>query len=285
MDKPSRRGVELNGNDYLWNLTAYLYENPDVVFVVYHNYNCDRFSNPRPTQNRFRKFRSENFDPRQISPDSESIYLISDILRSTLIEVGDCSPFEQDYNDELTAPYLYVYHYRAQLKNLVAERQGDASLHISPLLSYIESHYKEEYDDADAKFAKGVVNPEHLAKLWVPNQVIICSEKGHHMAYVLRDWPLRYAFEMGDKESLLLEYWSWVYDGNELKRDRKEKRVDLGSHDEVKIDQLSAYPLKYSRRELQNRLRDRGQKFWNLRCKHLVAYSGLDFYEEINYVN
>lgn len=283
LDKPSRCGVELNGEYTLWDFTAYLMDNPDIVFIVFQNYSCDRVPNSRSKQNRFTKSRSGNIDPHQISPDYESIYLVSDTLRSTLIELGNCSVFEQDNLDEMIAPYLLVYHYRRQLLELAGKRQ-DVSRHISTLLSYIESHYKEEYDDADCKFAKGVVIPEHLTKLWIPNEVFLCNEKDHHMAYVLEKWPLRAAFDMGTTEDLELSCWLWAYNGNELYRTYTTKTISIGSHDEIRIDQLRAYPLKYSTRVSQNRLRDRGSKFWNLRRRHLIVYSGLDFYKDRTYV-
>ncbi|KAL9035253.1 MAG: hypothetical protein Q9214_006670, partial [Letrouitia sp. 1 TL-2023] len=225
--------------------------------------------------------KSGNTDPRQISPDFESIYLVSVTLRSTLIKLGDFSPF--DGIDEMNAPYIFVYHYRRQLQELAKRRQGDVSHHISLLLSYIESHYREEYDDADTKFAKGVVIQEHLTKLWIPNQVFIYSEKGHHMAYVLYEWPENRLFDIGYKKDLQITGWSWSYDGDKLYRTRISIVINLGSHDEIRIDQLRAYPLKYSTRELRNRLRDRGLKFWNLRGQHLKAYSGLDFHKERTY--
>lgn len=259
-------------------------DNPNIVFLVFQNYTCDRASYWQPEQDRFTKIRSGNIDPRQISPDYESIYLVSDTLRLTLIELGNCSPFEHDDLSEMLAPYVFIYHYRRQLQGLVEKKQGDVYRHISPLLSYIESHYKEEYDDADSKFAKGVVVPEHLTKLWIPNEVFLCSKEGHHMAYVLKSWPLRDAFYPVNKEGLDLFCWSWAYDGKDLYRTNDSKTISLDSHDEVRIDQLRAYPLKYSTAEIRNHLRDRGSKFWTLRRQHLIAYSGLDFYKDRNYV-
>ena len=184
----------------------------------------------------------------------------------------------------MISPYLYVYHHRKQLQKLVEERQGELSQHLQSLIAYIESQYNEEYDDADVKFARGIVTLEHLSKLFVPNEVLVCNEKGHRMAYVLGKWPARYAVDVGGSNSLEFQCWSWAYDGDELYRIDESKSVSLSSHEEIKIDQLRAYPLKYATRELQNQLRNRGLKFWNFRRQHLVVYSGPDFYKENNYV-
>lgn len=301
LDKPSRRGLQLNGQEALWDLTAYLYDNPEVIFVVYQNYNCQATPSSRSRPSRFRSKRTDSgLDSRQISPTSESIYMVSDTLRSTLMEVGDCSPFESPFgsriearfqsryeaaedvrSDEMAAPYLFIYNNRKQLQGLVEQ---DETPQLSSLLSYIDKFYKAEYDDADALFATGSVNPTHLTKLWMPNKMFICREKGHHIAYVLDKWPLRVEFDTGVEDYLELKCWSWAYDGNELRRESETKKVKLGSHEEIKIDQLTAYPLEYSTKKVQARLIQRGRKFWSLRGKHPISYSGLDFQKDENYV-
>ena len=190
LDPPMRRGVELNGLDHIWDLTKYLCDNVDIVFVVFQDYQCDGALSSRLQLERSKNTRTSDISAYQILPDDEYIYVVSDTLRAALIEVAECSPFDSEADGEMMAPYLFVYHQRQKLKELAEKRQGgDFALHVTSLLTYIETRYGPDYEEADAKFAKGVVTPAHLAKLWVPNQILVAKKDGHYFAYVLKEWP------------------------------------------------------------------------------------------------
>lgn len=223
----------------------------------------------------------------QVLPDEEYIFVVSDTLRSALTEVGTCSPFDCDTDGEMMAPYLFVYHHRQALQEYADQKQGDYASHITSLLSYIENRYGRDYEDADAKFAKGIVTPEHVTKLWIPNQILIAKKDGHDCAYVLKSWPTehhRRSYERGTRKDLELRCWSWEYDGASLKRQEQFQKVNLASHDEIAINKLSIYPHRFALGHLQTMLKTRGRKFWGFRQKHLVNYSGDDFNKETIYV-
>ncbi|KAH0534169.1 hypothetical protein FGG08_007238 [Glutinoglossum americanum] len=282
LDAPSRRGVELNGSHGVWDLTNYLFENTDIIFVVFKEYNCDGTPGSRLRLGGSRKTRFDDVGSHRILPDDEYIYVVSDALRAALIDIADCSPFDNLTQGEMTAPYPFIYHHRAQLREL-AERQGELALHTSSLFLYVESHYGADYDDADAKFAKRVVTPEHLTKLWVPNQILVTHEGSHDVAYVLGEWPNYRNFKRGKQKDLQLRCWSWQYDGTVLKRDFESQTVNLANHNEIAIEKLSIYPLRFASEDLRERLRIRGQKFWGFRQQYLITYSGLDFNKETTY--
>ena len=284
LDSPTRRGAELNGNHEVWNFTHYMFDNPNAVFIVFQGYNCSRDPGARRRHERSRKFRPESADFRGVLPDEQRIQIISSTLVSALIEAGNCSPFDDDSNYEMKAPFSFIYHHRTQLRELGQRKQGEASLQISSLLSYVESNHQEEYDDADAKFAKGVVTLQHLQKLWLPNQLVITHVKGHAVARVLGTWPELSKSAKGAQNALSLRLWSWEYDGNNLNRVYNTEDIGLANYDEFAIDQLSTYPIKFASQELQDQLKARGQKYWSLRRQHLVSYSGLDFNRETIYV-
>ena len=268
----------------MWNFTHYLFDNPDIAFIVFLQYNCDRDPGARQRHERFRKIRPENAEFRGILPDDERIQIISSTLTSALIEAGNCSPFDDDSNYEMKAPFSFIYHHRTQLRELGQRKQGEVSLQISSLLSYVETNYREEYDDADAKFAKGVVSLEHLQKLWVPNQLVITHVKSHAVARVIGSWPELNNHMKRARNALSLLVWSWEYDGNNLHRLYDIENIGLANHDVLAIDQLSIYPIKFASQELQDRIKVRGQRYWNLRHQQLIAYSGLDFNKETTYV-
>jgi hypothetical protein len=106
VDVPVRQGLELNGEDHICNITEYLAENPDIVFVVFRSFRCDRsLSSPLGLRRARKDGLGDNttLEPR---PESETIYVISEILRAALIETADCMPFDGSMDGEMLAPYL-----------------------------------------------------------------------------------------------------------------------------------------------------------------------------------
>lgn len=284
LDSPTRQGVELNGTDHIWDLTRYLFENPNLAFIVFREYNCGGDPSSRPLHDRYRRTISESDESNKILPERESIQIVSGALRSALHTVGECNPFDCSNDGEMESPYIFIYHHRSQLRHLGEQSQGDLSLHVSALLSYIEDQNQIEYDDADEKLSRGVVTREHLPKLFMPNRVFLTRTRGQFLATVLGDWPKRSVFERDEGKHLILMGWVWGYNGESLVRQPHMKEVTLASHDEVPVDQLSAFPLEYASVDLKSRLTARGRKFWGLRFQHLMAYTGADFLQETLYV-
>ena len=185
------------------------------------------------------------------------------------------------------APYLFVYHHRVALRNFADENQGDYASNISSLLSYINSQYGEEYEDADTKFAEGIVTLEHFTKLWVPNEMIVTRKNDQVFVHVVKNWLTvwdnRY-FERGQQKHIDLQCWSWEYDGFSLKRNNTTQRVDLADHQEISINKLRTLPFRFAPEQLKTALMLRGRKSWGFRHKHLVNYTGHDFNRELYYV-
>ena len=281
VDPPIRQGLELYGQDTIWNLTEYLFDNPDIVFIVYKTFRCDGvLSSPIG----LRKSNDSRGGHTALLPESETIQVVSDILRAALIDIADCSPWDGDMDGDMLAPYLFVYHHRTQLQDLASQADGESAPHVSCLLSYIQSHHGSEYDDAESKLGQHVVTAEHLTKLWIPNHVVVSRKGNHDVAYVLADWPKYGVDEHTKREVLTLKCWSWEYDGTMLNRKFEDLTISLAGHDEMPFSKLVAFPLDSGSEDLSRRLRDRGHKFWKLRYQHLVKYDGLDFNMEKTYV-
>ena len=283
-DNPTRHGVELNGRDVIWDFTRYLFDNPHLAFIVFRHYSCEGITSSRPEHSYFRKSLSEDANKHKILPDDDFIYIVSSSLRSALYEVGECNPFDGDKEDEMRFPYIFIYHHRSRLRDLVNKREGETSLHVSALLSYIEDQNRTEYEDADAQIAKRLVTAEHLRKLYKPNQTLVTHEKGHPTAFILRSWPDGLTIDSSDHKGVELSGWSWKHNGKALVRYHHSRKASIAGHEEVAIDQLAAFPLEFASREVKTRLITRGGKFWNLRAQSLMAYSGQDFYKEKKYV-
>jgi hypothetical protein len=252
--------------------------------MIFKSFSCDGVLSSPLGMRRSRNDRSGDEALVEPRPESEAIYIVSDILRTALIDMADCLPFDGSMDGEMLAPYLFLYHHRTQLEDFARQTDSELANHVSCLLSYVKARYGAEYDDADAKFAQHVVTAEHLTKLWVPNQIVVSRKGIHDTAYVLADWPRHDTDDDSQRENLVLKCWSWDYDGTKLKRKFEYFTVSLAGHDEMLLSKLLVFPLVSASEELSGQLRDRGHKFWNLRYQHLVKYDGLDFNMEKTYV-
>lgn len=170
VDIPVRQGLELNGQNNIWNFTEYLAENPDIVFIVFKSFRCDEALNSSLGLLRARKHRLGDKTSLEPRPESETIYVGSEILCAALIDIADCLPFDGSTDGEMLAPYLFVYHHRKQLQHFACQGNSELASYASCLLAYARTHYGAEYHDADVKFAQHVVAAKHLSKLWVPNR-------------------------------------------------------------------------------------------------------------------
>lgn len=63
--------------------------------------------------------------------------------------------------------------------------------------------------------------------------------------------------------------------------DLEEKRFFDGA---IPIQELPVYPIKYATQDVLIQLKNRGQKFWNLRYQQYVSYTGWDVKEDENHV-
>ena len=263
IDVPVRQGLELKGQEVVRSLTRYLSDSPDVAFIALKVYHCDGVLSLRAGLPRSKDALSGYaalFEPNSVP---EAIYIVSPILRGALIDIADCWPFDGSMDGEMFAPYLFVYHHRKLLKDLACQANGEIAAHVSCLLSYVETYYQADYDDADLIFAQQKVTPKHLAKLWIPNHILVSRKGVHDVAYVLAGWPEHVTNESTKRQSLRLRCWHWHYDGTELKRQYETFNVGLAGHAEMFFNKLVVFPLAFASEEMKDRLKERGQKFWN----------------------
>jgi hypothetical protein len=89
----------------------------------------------------------------------------------------------------MAAPYPFLYHHRAILKEYEKKATGLMKQHLLVLLEFLQSEYSAEYLEADGEFSKGIVTDKHIEKLFRPNEIVVEKSEGHEMAYVVREWP------------------------------------------------------------------------------------------------
>ncbi|KAI8630484.1 P-loop containing nucleoside triphosphate hydrolase protein [Xylariaceae sp. FL1651] len=269
-DQPTQRaghsGV-LETKMSISNLETYLGLHPDICFIVFKEYNCATGQNPSILRQR------NSYGPNSQSASSrrERIRIISPVLQRALRQVAEYSlyspgPHNEDTR-EIDAPYLFLYHHRQKLAALV---ENDAySEVLKTLLDFVEESYKEEYDEAEALFARNRVTPSHFSKLFKPNQVVVSRQDADTLTAAV----LRYHPEMaGDKT--IFSGWTWIFDGSYLRRSIWRGKMDQVFEDETSIADLPIHPADLARNEDIKKLEARGERFWELKNQSYLCYTG-----------
>ncbi|CAI6238217.1 unnamed protein product [Periconia digitata] len=282
---------KLEGTIVINDVEAYIRCNPELSFVVFKSHVCEdqRFRYVRPPFNLMCACRvcveNELLQQRNVGEmQSEQLRVVSPELKRALRSLGDCridghvTGTEDD--PQMSAPYLYLYHHRAQLNRKLREEKTSETEHLQRLKDWLDENYGNQYDEADQLFADGLVSQSHISKLFKPNQVIIKQKPGRDAkAYVVQYWP----FLKG--EELYTQVWSWEYDGFELRRKRKLLSLTFHSQENMRVTDLKVFPLEYAPQSLVDSVIKRGQKYWSMRNGKFVSYSGLDSLREESYQN
>ena len=279
-ETPSK-SCHLNGRLPISDLDKYLEHVGNIAFVIFRRANCWSAMDTSQSEG-------------MVWP--ESIYVTSSILRSALNAVAGCyihqvhqtdsphqtDPFNQtdpDNKNEIFAPHLFLFHHRSLLTKYAADHVEAAS-HINALLHYTSERYGAAFQEADAFFKLGFVFPQHLTKLFMPNDIVVTTKHGFPVAYALSVWPVV------QKDGLVkLDCWSWQMDGSGLARRRTKLSIPPLETQSVRIQKLNVYPLRYAPQELLIRLQHQGNKHWNLRYQSLVSYKGWNVSRDQFYVS
>lgn len=260
----------LRGKQMILNEASYLQDHGDISFLVIKEHICV----PRSS-----KSYKRSSPGNSISPRMETLRIKSPILRTALHSVAECPLDEIVYERrgskqlEMEAPYYFLYHHRHQLVTL-SQNDPEAAAHIIPLFDYIDKNYGDEYNSGDELIRGGTMNSFHVRKLFKPNQIILKSVGGRLKAYVLDSWPTL------DSGKLQITGWCFDYDGRKLVRIVMTQAVEFAFSDDIAIDKLEVYPLEYANPNVVSQLKARGERYWALRRRHLVAYSGWDSHRD-----
>jgi hypothetical protein len=170
----------------------------------------------------------------------------------------------------MPAPYLFLYHHKTLLSDLAATTGGETEEHVSLLLSFINEHYRDEYEEAERLFNTGIITKEHAEKLYRPNSIVIDITEPQDHAYVVKSW-----LEV-DEGNMKLLCWSWEYDGSFLRRGETYLRMNAPSVAGSALSVIGVFPISMAPHETLENLRLRGQKFWSMKGQHFTCYSGYD---------
>lgn len=275
--------THLSGVNHIYDLEEYFRSNPDIAFVVIREHHCaKKFASASNTAHAHGKYRS-NASP-------ETISIVSQSLLKAFAQVATCHLDEGGFHDEfprpeMAAPYYFLYHHRSHLLQLAQSLQplnsgqSGTSTKIMALLNYIDEAEGERFQEADELSKQGKINRRHYQKLFLPNDIVIVQNKNGLSACVIHEWP------QPTQEGLNLTCWSWHLQGKWLQRKQEDWVLSVISRAEIPIQDLKVYPLRYASPDVVDRLRLRGQKYWNLRHQTFVSYSGEDFLDEQHHVS
>ena len=270
--------LKLHAEKRIRDLDSYLKAYPHICFVVFREHIC------RTSQDAEHKLR-DSVDAERVSARKERLLIVSHLLKEKIKEMATCLPKISRFRISgscMDAPYLFLYHHREQIAKLLEHSDEKTRKHGALLCDFLEQTYKEEYSEADEQFKRGVVSRKHLDKLFKPNQILIQQANGKPRAYVLRDWP---EGDVTSGDVLSLTCWSWNFDGRKLSRDNAGKTIVFDIKESMPITELACFPSTYASHTTLQILNDRGRKYWSLRQKSFVAYSGWDGHHEAQYVS
>ncbi|KAK7990084.1 hypothetical protein PG989_010399 [Apiospora arundinis] len=299
-------GSGIRSNDMLARITAleqenqalkkgkYLRQRSDITFVVGYYYT------PSTQEADVAEALLAKKDlPRPI-PTSETITLHDNDMIAAVKEflalqtrVSDDFP-NLNIRDPIPAPYLFWYHYRSS--NAIDLLGLEYRELMKFLTSWIEEHYASKYALADAQFSRRVVSQETMPFLVKPGDVLVWEHRREVHSAIAKDWLKQTSAPVshnsnGEKEvdwsragkstnksstTWSTDGWSFEYDG-EFHRHKKSLQILLefdGASEELPINKLSKYPLRFTSSQIRACLERRGRIFWKCRNKHLVSYNG-----------
>lgn len=289
-------------------LGNFLRSNPDICFVVFHDYN--RFQEARKS-----KSSCENEEFNQPTCDAKSIYPVSKELKGALEMIledkTEYSGILSRYwaKNELAAPYLFIYHSRQEIQKIKERLSKPAQDQLDLFLEYVMKDLGEEYNAVDTLLQRKEILPQYLQYLVKKDDFLVENKNGEYTAYRAETWPVesmrttpnpsiatKYSMpgnayesrqELGISSKWILNGFTWGFDGSffgQWKRLKLEMSLDVSSPGAVEdhaktgqlqgqpITDLAVFPLRYAPEHIQKMLYHRGEILWKCRKRQLVSY-------------
>ncbi|KAI4134159.1 MAG: hypothetical protein LQ347_001757 [Umbilicaria vellea] len=274
----------LRSNLPLSDLPYYIARHPEIAFIIYQDYDSD---------------------PGLIEHDSgivppvghtqESVLPVSKDLTTAITSLLESKREFSEYvclfkaTSELPAPYLFLYHSRDVIEDLVHALPDPSQRQISLLLDYINSEYGEEYKTADSLLSMNRITLPYIKYLFKPGDILIEGNGTNIRGFVSKSWPLgsnvRNVFDSrggsevqskphhSKRRSWVIKVWSWRFDGIFRKVQSKlYPQLDANDHSEKNIADLNVQPLRHISESQAQHLKRRGETFWTCRLRNFVSY-------------
>ena len=226
---------------------------------------------------------------------TEDLFMKSQVSKDALRQIATCyfQPVENKQpgfvktssstkapllQNQIAPADLFLFHHRKALENYIADH-ADSKQHIDTVLGYTKYRFGSEFAGADSLFANSLVTRAYILHLFKPNELVICGTYGRPAAFVLQQWP-----EMDPDGWVTLRCWSFQTDGHGFARKSSTISIPPVGSKPVNIQDLVAYPLRFAAPELQEKIRSRGEKHWQLRTATQITYKGWNVQEDQYFV-
>ncbi|KAF4453124.1 hypothetical protein F53441_4121 [Fusarium austroafricanum] len=258
---------------------------PSISFAIYRTYNCLEYHTSVSTA-----LQEAPWDTSLVAKDAnpavverEHMEILSPHLSQGIdtMKVMDAYEKAQDKDkgeallvgwereQSMMAPYLHFYHARDLLRANAPRLMENQPQHITLLLEYLDNEFGDEYLEADRLFNRGWVTKKHFHKLFGPNQVLATLKNPHPVAMISKYPP------MPGSDPIRLECETWDFNGRHFAKLKTNVTIPwpkyaLGDQ-KVPINSLAIFPLRFDAR-LEDRLRKRGEIYWQLRKRKYIEY-------------
>ncbi|KAI0401355.1 hypothetical protein F4802DRAFT_580426 [Xylaria palmicola] len=279
LDRPQWTGEENRSKVLLSsvpvsNILAYFDRHPEVIFVVYRDYdlsvlgNGDEHSDMSPLV---------DHTSESIEPATKELGMVI----SRFLEYNSKPMFWERAKRNskprgLDAPYLGIYHSRHLLEAFLGILPSRQQLQFWIFVNYVLSQYSSDYANVDMMLKSGKITNRHIAYLFKPGDLLVEGKGQNIRAYWSKSWPVRKKVPNFKKASVVdswvIDCKSWGYSGSfKLESKLLDLELDSDHQAERNIDDLPVRPLSLASEDAE-RLRRRGEMFWKCRIRRFVSY-------------
>jgi hypothetical protein len=190
-----KRGKEwLHSICRLGSLKYFLKSNPDISFVVFYDYNWypeARVNKPEPNCDTMdnEKFCQPTPCARSIYPVSKELKIALELILKDREEYS--SMIRQYWNrNELSAPYLFIYHSRQEILRIKEELSKPAQDQLDLFLEYVMNEFGEEYNTVDTLLQRKEILPQYLHYLIKKGDILVENKNDEYTGYRANSWPI-----------------------------------------------------------------------------------------------
>ncbi|KAL4938527.1 hypothetical protein BDV06DRAFT_215021 [Aspergillus oleicola] len=198
-------------------------------------------------------------------PVSEELVIVAEDLRTKLEETVGAKTARLSTADKSATTSVVVDRCYTLLKSRPNILQ-QLECRMANLLQYVAMIFESDYRHADALFASGNVSKAHLAKLFLPNQMVVARHDGYIRAYLVFEWPC------WNGDSLFLPSTCWEFDGQFWKHSVNLILPWKIGQRQILVTDLCIHPLQAAQ-DIEARLLKRGAMFWKCRDRRMVSYN------------
>lgn len=273
----------------LFNLRDFLEKNTDISFIVFRDYKEKDIPTSKEmvaaaaTDNNSGIAKSPVHEEEKILAVSEHLMeAIKSILKSKPEFADLLAWFEKD-GTELPSPFVFIYHSRAVIQELIEETSDpNAVRQLKLMIDYIYKNYGAEYDAVDTIFDASHVSKPYIKYLFKPGDVLVKGTGSDVNGYMFVAWPhdrtsiiasLKEDGKNKPSSQHTMDVRSWSFDGafNRVST-RLTLEIDGSEKTEYSIRDLNIRPIAYASDEDRKTLQSRGEMFWKCRERHFVSY-------------